>query len=861
MLFKENGYLNNMGDKTEIYNRSTIEVDKYPIDEQTEQLKTFNEELDDTSLKLTDSSDQKDKLGGSDDSDSDSEIEYEDQNYKAFWRGIVQIFTCCFPEPCVPGRTKERRQAWREKVALNCLIYLFSLSFIFLLGVLPLLICPSGQIYTWQDIWAQRNADWIVVNGEILDVKGYISEHPGGSVVMTEYLGKDASLFFKRRPPKDLPSYCLNPDTYNDTLEFDCLSNNLLTDVDFRFKHCHSLDSLGEFPDLKTGELAYGSRDLSEQPGKWMIIFDRIYNTTEYIDKKYDYLVPELHSLVVNKEKEDATEIYQELYRFNETIPCLESQFFSGVLDTRYSLECRVINFFILISVAIVAAVMLIKFLVSIVSLGSKEYKEKNKYVLINIPCYTEDEKSLSKTIHSIVSSEYPDKHKMMIIVADGNIKGKGQKKTTPEIVLKILGRQMSDSNESFTYDSLGKGNKTKNIVKLYSGNFEYTNGEEKHVVPYLVVVKIGLVSEVYDKPGNRGKRDSQLILFRFLSKMFYNKELNELEKSMHTHIINATGVDPNKYEFMLTVDSDTTVHPDSMKHMVAHMNNNKIIAMCGETRVENKWDSWVSAIQVYEYYINHHLHKAFESLFGSVTCLPGCFSMYRLWFRSPHKRMPGLVHKEVLRDYSNNAVDTLHKRNLYELGEDRYLTSLLLKYFSHKKLVFITDAVCQTVVPNTWSVLKSQRRRWINSTIHNLFELVTLSQLRGVCCFSMKFIVFLDLISSFSLPVSIVYLGYLIYLFVTETAVISSLIIFVFIVIYVTQLLLFVFKREYSYVVWMLLYIFSIPLWYFILPIISWWRMDDFQWGQTRKVERVKLNKSSKYVDSLTARKNVVNG
>jgi chitin synthase len=28
--------------------------------------------------------------------------------------------------------------------------------------------------------------------------------------------------------------------------------------------------------------------------------------------------------------------------------------------------------------------------------------------------------------------------------------------------------------------------------------------------------------------------------------------------------------------------------------------------------------------IQVYEYYISHHLSKAFESLFGSVTCLPG---------------------------------------------------------------------------------------------------------------------------------------------------------------------------------------------------------------------------------------------
>ncbi len=35
--------------------------------------------------------------------------------------------------------------------------------------------------------------------------------------------------------------------------------------------------------------------------------------------------------------------------------------------------------------------------------------------------------------------------------------------------------------------------------------------------------------------------------------------------------------------------------------------------------------------MQVYEYFISHNLTKAFESLFGSVTCLPGCFTMYRI--------------------------------------------------------------------------------------------------------------------------------------------------------------------------------------------------------------------------------------
>eukprot|EP00984_Skeletonema_dohrnii_P035690 scaffold35775_cov194-Skeletonema_dohrnii-CCMP3373.AAC.1 len=59
---------------------------------------------------------------------------------------------------------------------------------------------------------------------------------------------------------------------------------------------------------------------------------------------------------------------------------------------------------------------------------------------------------------------------------------------------------------------------------------------------------------------------------------------------------------------------------------------NDRILALCGETKVDNKSQSWVTSIQVFEYYTNHHMKKAFESVFGCVTCLPGCFTMYRLF-------------------------------------------------------------------------------------------------------------------------------------------------------------------------------------------------------------------------------------
>ena len=151
--------------------------------------------------------------------------------------------------------------------------------------------------------------------------------------------------------------------------------------------------------------------------------------------------------------------------------------------------------------------------------------------------------------------------------------------------------------------------------------------------------------------------------------------------------------------------------------------------------------------IQVYEYYISHHLSKAFESLFGSVTCLPGCFSLYRV--RTADKGRPIIISSRVIEEYAEPNVDTLHKKNLFSLGEDRFLTTLLMKHFPTFKTKFCPDAVAHTMAPESWRILFSQRRRWINSTVHNLCELAFLPELFGFCCFSMRFFVLLDLIGT----------------------------------------------------------------------------------------------------------------
>jgi chitin synthase len=235
---------------------------------------------------------------------------------------------------------------------------------------------------------------------------------------------------------------------------------------------------------------------------------------------------------------------------------------------------------------------------------------------------------------------------------------------------------------------------------------------------------------------------------------------MNPLELEIYHQIKNVIGVNPSFYEYLFMVDADTTVDELSLNRLVsACMHDKKIVGICGETSIANAKQSIVTMSQVYEYFISHHLAKAFENLFGSITCLPGCFTMYRL--RTPDTHKPLFIANSIIHDYSENRVDTLHLKNLLHLGEDRYLTTLVLKHFPTYKTKFVRDAKAQTVAPDSGKVLFSQRRRWINSTVHNMAELIFQENLCGFCCFSMRFIVLIDLISTIVAPVTVAYVSY----------------------------------------------------------------------------------------------------
>ena len=226
------------------------------------------------------------------------------------------------------------------------------------------------------------------------------------------------------------------------------------------------------------------------------------------------------------------------------------------------------------------------------------------------VTAYSEGEEGLRTTLDSIATTEYPNSHKTILVVCDGMIKGHGETLTTPEIALSMMGDYaiLPDEVQAFSYVAVASGSKRHNMAKVYAGFYNY--GENSMVppakqqrVPMMIVVKCGTPDESHkSKPGNRGKRDSQIILMSFLQKVMFDERMTELEFEMFNGLWKITGISPDFYEIVLMVDADTKVYTDSLTHMISAMvKDPEIMGLCGETKIANKRQSWVSMIQVFE--------------------------------------------------------------------------------------------------------------------------------------------------------------------------------------------------------------------------------------------------------------------
>ncbi|KAK4631096.1 Chitin synthase 5 [Fulvia fulva] len=817
------------------------------------------------------------------------------------WIIMVHFFTWFIPDwtiKLVGGKSmgrKDIRVAWREKLAINMMIWLSCLFVVFFMVGFPRIICPTQHVYSLEELTTYNGKDgskgsYVAIRGVVFNLEAFMPAHYPNIVpdsALKKYAGTDATNLF----PIQVSAMCqgtnetgIDPAVQLNYQNYNWTGQNAVSTTDtnaqyhdFRWATNDSRPAWfveqmiylsGNYWKGNVGYSPEYLKTLKDKNNYVAYIDGRVYDMTEYVaggrQPQYppgsdrpdvvpnsNFMDERVVDLFQQRSGQDVTK-YWEALNIDPALRqrmkvCLDNLFYVGNVDTRNSPQCQFAKYILLAISLLLVSVICFKFLAAL-QFGKKNVPENlDKFVICTVPAYTEDEDSLRRAIDSAARMKYDDKRKLLFIICDGMIIGQGNDRATPRIVLDILGVPASVDPEPLSFESLGEGQKQHNMGKLYSGLYEV----QGHIVPFIVVVKVGKPSEV-SKPGNRGKRDSQMILMRFLNRVHYNLPMTPLELELHHQIRNVIGVNPTFYEFLLQIDADTVVAPDSATRFVsAFVNDTKLIAVCGETALTNAKASMITMMQVYEYYISHNLTKAFESLFGSVTCLPGCFSMYRI--RAAETGKPLFVSKEIVEDYSEIRVDTLHMKNLLHLGEDRYLTTLLMKYHSKYKTKYIMRAHAWTIAPDNWSVFMSQRRRWINSTVHNLVEVIPLQQLCGFCCFSMRFVVFLDLLSTIVQPVIVAYIIYLIVEVARNPDTVPITAFILLGAIYGLQAIIFIVRRKWEMVGWMIIYMLATPVFSFFLPLMAFWNMDDFSWGNTRVVtgekgEQVVVSDEGKY-------------
>ena len=222
------------------------------------------------------------------------------------------------------------------------------------------------------------------------------------------------------------------------------------------------------------------------------------------------------------------------------------------------------------------------------------------------VTAYSESVEGLRTTLDSLATTDYPNSHKLILVIADGMVKGAGNDKTTPEIVLSMMKEFVIEPEdvEAHSYVAIADGHKRHNMAKVYAGFYDYDDAtvetSKQQRVPVVLVAKTGNPLESSDpKPGNRGKRDSQIVLMAFLQKVMFDERMTTFEYEFFNSLWRVTGVSPDRYELVLCVDADTKVFPDSLTRMASCMvQDEEIMGLCGETKIANKGETWVTMIQ-----------------------------------------------------------------------------------------------------------------------------------------------------------------------------------------------------------------------------------------------------------------------
>ncbi|KAI9208382.1 chitin synthase-domain-containing protein [Polychytrium aggregatum] len=161
----------------------------------------------------------------------------------------------------------------------------------------------------------------------------------------------------------------------------------------------------------------------------------------------------------------------------------------------------------------------------------------------------------------------------------------------------------------------------------------------------------------------------------------------------------------------ILFIDSDIVLYEDAMVEFATALDKNpKLVGMTGFISVLAKKPKFWWWFQDVEYVTGQVFNRALESGLGGVTCLPGALTMIRL-------KQLTVAAETYFSELDTKNIFNYHR---YYLGEDRYLTHLLMEQEKSYAIGFCPTARAKTEAPATWKQFLKQRRRWLLGAFAN---------------------------------------------------------------------------------------------------------------------------------------------
>jgi hypothetical protein len=216
------------------------------------------------------------------------------------WDVLAFFVTFLIADRCIPREGSGAKKAWREKVTTFALFLLVSACFVTIASVLPLVLCPDTDgYYDAQEVSDDGN---VILFGRVYDLQNLSQIHIQSSKTLERYFGQDASHFFPRLPPSELPPSCLNrmlpEEAFNETNAYSLQNVTcpyISIEEELRYGNpCHTSIVGQEQINKKIGSYAIGylvvpQIDLQSSglpDGTQFIVVDNIiYNVTQYVSQ------------------------------------------------------------------------------------------------------------------------------------------------------------------------------------------------------------------------------------------------------------------------------------------------------------------------------------------------------------------------------------------------------------------------------------------------------------------------------------------------------------------------------------------------------------------------------------------------